>query len=217
MAEHREPSDLEERLAIALDKLGTALKLRVREDADRHGLSPTQLQILAHTRANGGSTTPSDLVMAQGVGIGTISDSLSALETKGLITRERGAQDGRRVVVRLTARGIQLSRKRETVDDPLIGVAQSLNPAEQTVLLGTIMKAIVGLQNEKQVWTTAMCVNCTYFHAHVYRDVHKPHHCGYVDAPFGDTSLQVDCADFESAPDSVRDRNLNRFMKRRSG
>lgn len=219
MGQKADQTDIEERVLFAVEKLAAVLRQRERGEADRHGLYPTQLQILDQAAASEGGTTPTEVALAQGVSLATISDSLAALEAKGLITRERSARDARRVVVRLTARGRRLTRKHTGADDPLMEVIRSLSADEQSTLLAAGQKIIAVLQQQRQISTNAMCVNCAFFHPNVYRDAAKPHHCGYVDAPFGDAQLQTNCADFKAASEDVRKQNVRRYTerKRRSG
>lgn len=213
--EERQHMDIEERLAFALERLGSVLRQHGQADADRHGLYPAQLRILDQAAACEGRTTPSELALAQGVSLPTISDSLAALANKGLITRERSEDDARRIVVRLTPRGRRLAQKRWEDDDPLVQAARSLHPDEQRVLLAVMQKMIAVLQQRKQISTTAMCVDCAFFHPNVHRDADKPHHCGFVDAPFGDGELQINCPDFDAASPTVRERNLRKFAERK--
>ena len=44
-----------------------------------------------------------------------------------------------------------------------------------------------------------MCLDCRFFRPDVHDDPARPHHCAFVDAPFGDAQLRIDCADHQPA------------------
>lgn len=207
----RQTNSLDDRVAFALAKVGALLVQREREDADRHGLYPTQLRILDHALADEGRATPSELALVQGVSLATISDSLAAMESKGLITRERSTQDARRVVIRLTARGRRIANHRRGNASLLTQLAGSLQPHEQTALLAATQKLVAALQNERQAPTNAMCINCTFFRANAYGGAIKPHHCAFLDVAFGNAQLQTNCPDFEVGTPATREHNAKRF------
>jgi hypothetical protein len=48
-----------------------------------------------------------------------------------------------------------------------------------------------------------MCVTCRYFRPHVHSDPERPHHCAFVDAPFGDRALRLDCRDHEAKEEAA--------------
>jgi hypothetical protein len=80
--------------------------------------------------------------------------------------------------------------------DVLLAAVDALSPEEQVVLLRSIIKMIRALQIRCAIPVARMCVNCHYFRPYAYRDAARPHHCAFVNAPFGDSELRIDCPDF---------------------
>jgi hypothetical protein len=67
------------------------------------------------------------------------------------------------------------------------------------------------LQERNEIPVARMCVTCRYFRSHVYADPERPHHCDYVNAPFGDRLLRLDCAEHAPAATAQAERNWKTF------
>jgi DNA-binding MarR family transcriptional regulator len=193
-------------LASGLEKIGLAMKSRSWRREGRAGLGPLQRQILTLLRSKPGqhaqvSTIANELV----VRLPTASEAVATLERKRLVRRRRTMSDGRIVTVELTARGLRACGPSGTTPDHLSTAIGLLPATEQTSLLKALVKVIRSLQEQGEISVARMCVSCRYFRPHQYEDFEKPHHCDYVNAPFGDASLRLDCLEYESAsPEQAR-------------
>ena len=114
----------------------------------RHGLDAPSFDVLAALRRAGPpyQLTPTALMRTALVTSGAITQRLDRLEEKGLITRERSVDDGRAVVVTLTAAGraaldAALPDHLETERRLLAG----LTDAELTQLAGLLRRFLVSL------------------------------------------------------------------------
>jgi len=190
----------EHRALVALSKVGIALRSEAWRDAGPRGLNPTQAQILvALTRAPGTMLRPKALAEQLAVSLPTVSDSLKALERKGLLARHADPSDGRAVVVTLTRDGRSQAGEIAEWPDIMLSAVDVLSDEEKGVLLRTLLKVIRELQERGRIAPARMCVTCDYFRPYAHEDPRRPHHCAFADAPFGDPSLRVDCADHEPA------------------
>mgnify|MGYP006969381180 CR=1 FL=1 len=86
-----------------------------------------------------------------------------------------------------------------TVDE-LAAAIDLLDPGERSALLATIVKLIRRLQLADRIPIARVCVSCTHFEPFAH-DEGPPHHCRFVDEPFGQESLRGDCADHAVAKD----------------
>jgi len=194
-------------LASGFEKIGLAMKSRSWRREGRPGLGPLQRQILTLLRSKPGrtaqvSTIANELV----VRLPTASEAVATLERKRLVRRRRTMQDGRVVTVELTARGLRACEPAAGAPDHLAAAISSLPAGEQASLLKALVKVIRTLQNKGEISVARMCVSCRYFQPRRYPDPDRPHHCSYVNAPFGDVSLRLDCGEYEAAvPDQARD------------
>ncbi|HXF98241.1 MAG TPA: MarR family transcriptional regulator [Gaiellaceae bacterium] len=182
-------------VAVGLGKLGLALRQHAWAQRAQTGLTPTQAQILA-LLAGRGPCSVGGLAELLAVSQPTASDAVRALVAKGLATKERG-EDGRVQRVALTAEGAALAAAAPEWPDALLEAVDALEPAEQAALLRGLSRMIRALQERGRIPVQRMCVSCRYFRPHAHPDPDRPHHCAFVDAPFGDRELRLDCADHE--------------------
>jgi DNA-binding MarR family transcriptional regulator len=184
-----------------LAKLGLVLRQHAWQEREQSGLTPTQGQILALVRARGReSVSLSDLARGLGVTAATASDAVSTLARKGLVAKVHAADDRRRLAVRLTAAGERLAERSGLWPDFLLETVEALAPDEQAAFLRGLTKMIHSLQERGRIPVARMCVSCRYFQPNVHPDPERPHHCAFVDAPFGDRELRLDCADHDVLP-----------------
>jgi DNA-binding MarR family transcriptional regulator len=191
---------LDRRVTIGLAKIGIALKQQAWAEAGGRGLTPTQGQVLALVRANPGGLRLRALAEQLGVTAATTSDSVTALHRKGLVTKEPTAGDGRGVVVLLTPSGVREAAAAAAWPDFLLEAVGELSTAEQAAFLRALVAMIRTLQEKGRIPVARMCVSCRFFRPFQHDDLVHPHHCAFVDAPFGDGELRLDCPDFRTAP-----------------
>jgi DNA-binding MarR family transcriptional regulator len=186
----------EQSILIGLSKVSLALKSQSWQDAGIHGVSPTQSQILALLQAKGSEGMRlSEVAAGLAVTPATASDAVRVLDQKGLVQKKRSTQDARAISIVLTPAGQQLAAQTSCWSDLLLGAVDELSEPEQTVFLGGLTKMIRKLQESGQIPIAKMCVTCRFFQQNLYPDGDKPHHCDFVDAPFGDRDLRIECPD----------------------
>ena len=190
---------LDKRVTIGLAKIGMALKQQAWAEAGGRGLTPTQGQVLALLRANPRGMRLGALAEQLGVTAATTSDSVTALHRKGLVTKEPTAGDGRGIVVLLTPTGSREAAGAAAWPDFLLEAVGELSTAEQATFLRALVAMIRTLQEKRRIPVARMCVSCRFFRPLVHNDPVRPHHCAFVDAPFGDGELRLDCSDHSAA------------------
>jgi DNA-binding MarR family transcriptional regulator len=209
----RLPADepLAQRVTTGLAKVGIALKQQAWAEAGGRGLTPTQGQVLALLRATPGGLRLGALAAQLGVTAPTASDSVAALHRKGLVAKEPVAADGRAVVVRLTPTGTREAAAAADWPDFLLEAVDELSAAEQAAFLRALVTMIRTLQDKGRIPVARMCVSCRFFQPYRHDDPARPHHCAFVDAPFGDGQLRLDCPDHAAAPPEQAARTWHSF------
>jgi DNA-binding MarR family transcriptional regulator len=187
---------LSQQLVVGLNKIGLVLKSQAWQDAGMQGLTPTQGQILAFLNSNRATGMRlSEVANALGITSATASDAVAVLINKQLVSKERASDDARAIAVKLTDRGQELANKVAGWSNFMLSALDELSSQEQEIFLKGLIKIIRKLQADGYISFARMCVNCQYFQPDQYADPDNPHHCGFMDAPFGDRDLKIDCPD----------------------
>ena len=145
----------------------------------------------------------------------TASEVVATLERKRLVKRRRSMRDGRVVTVELTAQGARACAPAVGMPNHLAAATEALSSAEQIVFLKGLMKVIRTLQERGEITVARMCVSCRYFRPNQYDDATQPHHCDYLNAPFGDRALRLECAEYEPATVSQARESWTKFTEGR--
>jgi DNA-binding MarR family transcriptional regulator len=183
--------------AVGLAKIGLALRHHAWEERERTGLTPTQAQIVALLGSRG-ALRVGEIARLLAVSQPTVSDALAALSAKGLVSR-RAASDRRAQLVELTDAGGVAATSAAEWPDALLAAVDALDPEDQAAFLRGLSSMILELQRRGRIPVQRMCATCRFFRPNVHADPDRPHHCAFVDAPFGDRELRLDCTDHEPA------------------
>lgn len=193
--------NLDRKIAVGFERITQLFKTLIWNESKRSGLSPIQIQFLtALAYERNTQWTIGEIASRFQLTPATVSDALTALESKELIVRTRSEEDKRTVFVALTPEGKRTAR---TVGKWLNVVQEQiaeLGSGEKAVLLQSLIRLIAAFQKEGMIATKGMCVFCTYFRPNVHKSATAPHHCAYIDKAFGDAELRIDCPDYEEKP-----------------
>jgi DNA-binding MarR family transcriptional regulator len=169
-----------------LSRLGRIIN---RESYD-HGLKPVQWSALRFlAQANRFSRTPSGLTAWLAQTKGTVSQTIAALERKGLIVR--GSKGDDRRVVRLeltdTAQAL-LAADDGAVATTMLDALPKDDLAELERLLTAMLRAHVAERGNR---TMGLCAECRYFE----RGDKAHHHCALLDVPLDDADATSICVE----------------------
>jgi len=177
---------MSETLAHLLDRLGRAVHNLQYAD----GLNPAQWEALRFlSRANRYSRKPSALADYLGTTKGTVSQTVKALEEKGLVRRTVEAKDRRIVRLELTEDGNAM-----LVKDPLVTLSDAAAGAPEEVATATriLSSYVLSLQGQCGMKSFGVCTNCGHFSTDVCDDGTAPH-CGLTGEPLSDTEIKKIC------------------------
>lgn len=163
------------------------------------GLNPAQWEALRYVaRANRNSCSPGALADFMGSTKGTVSQTLKALETKGLIERHRKPGDRRAVQINVTQEGRDLLSK-----DPLGRIHDALSPfdeAEQLKIVSGMQGLLDIVQRHQQIPEFGPCLDCRHYKPEACDDSNSMGcRCGVSGELFGSLEIDRICADFSRA------------------
>jgi len=187
---------LDERLQAALAKVALAARHELRLHAGSSRLSAIQAQILSTLLACE-SLAVTELARRLGLRPSTVSESLAALQRRGLVRRTRASDDQRKLLVRLTPRGRRLARSTALWPELFADAIETLTRSEKTVLFRVLVRMILSFLKQGTIQEARMCLTCTYFEPNVHKDPHRPHHCRLADVPLGLENLRLECPDHD--------------------
>jgi len=145
------------RLHQLLERLSTVFRASLRQAATEHGLKLVQLEALVYlSSANRYSDTPAALTEYLGVTKGTVSQTLTALERRGLIEKVPDPDDARVRHCRPTAEGraiVRASYPAAILDEAEVDPA--VEPALESLLRS--------LQHANGLRTFDVCHTCRFF------------------------------------------------------
>ena len=179
-----------------LERLCTLLRTDARQRALPHGLRPVQVEALLYLdRCNRYSDTPLAVTEYLGSTKGTVSQTLKALERKGLLTKSADPEDKRVVRLRLTPAGRELSE--ELAVPPALQQALIDGRVPTDRLAADLQRLLTGMQRAAGHKTFGTCHTCRFFgrEASGFR-------CGLTEEPLTSADSMRICREHELATDA---------------
>jgi len=168
-----------------LERLSRVLQ----NDAHSKGLKPTQWAAIRYlAQANRFSRNPKGLTAFLGMTKGTVSQTLNALERKGLIKKNLNPLDRRNVQLELTTTARKLLK-----EDPIHSISKLVSDLDEqtsTAIQSGLKSLLQELLKQRNGKTFDMCNTCVHFQADV--DEGNPHRCALLKVPLSvEDSIQI--------------------------
>jgi DNA-binding MarR family transcriptional regulator len=192
--------DVDARIVATLERLSQVFRVRLREEARQHNLSPIQAQFLIYLLHHDIELRRvSQLAREFGLTQATVSDAVASLESKGFLQREQWPEDRRIVTLRLTPDGEKLATSLSKWADHVKEHLERFPQEERETMMRFLMELAGSLQRSGLITVARMCVTCRFFQRDVRPGEASPHHCRLLDVPLGRPNLRVDCPEHEAA------------------
>ena len=191
-------STLPQALAGALRRLAQLAHTSSWDQWAVQRLTPTQRKILQLLGSRDESLSLSAVARELGVTAATACDSVSALESKKLVCKQRSTTDGRALALLLTEEGKQAAKQLAALPDPLWGAFDALATKEQETLYRLSIKMLHGLQEAGRLPASRLCVRCLFFVLFRFVCSCCLLFCHRAQIPLADGQLRIDCAIFEA-------------------
>jgi DNA-binding MarR family transcriptional regulator len=203
-----------DQLTAGLAALSLALRSHVWREATPLGLTATQAQVLTLLHAAEAPLRVSGVAERLGVTLPTASDAVTAMAAKGLVAKARADDDARAVAVSLTDQGREALRELDRTPAFLAEAVRAMPDAVQGEFLRGLVMLVRTLQDRGDIAPQRTCVSCRFFEAHAHADAAAPHHCHFVQAPFGDRTLRLACREHQLGEAASLDVQWARFVSR---
>ncbi len=186
---------IETQLSSVLERLSAFARQEAWRAAEVEGLTPTQADVLRLIADRPGGVRPTFAAAFVGVSQPTGSDSIAALERKGLVERCADLRDGRASLLRATRAGRALVRR---WTNSYAAIVNALSAADREALLGAALNAIRSLQSQGAIPAQRMCFTCANFIENAQPGTATPHHCQLLGVPLRIAELRVDCPEHKA-------------------
>jgi len=171
-----------------------------RSDQHAEGMKPAQWEALRFlSKANRLSRNPGSLAEFLSSTRGTVSQTLIALEKKGLIIRESNPMDKRGRSLALTESG-QAAIDRH----PIQHLEKALSAIENGAEVARELKGVMAtLAKQRDMAVFGICGECAHLQkAKGEKKEDEPHHCLWSNTPLTDLNLALICREFASVEES---------------
>ena len=176
-------------VALLLERISRVLIA----EAHAQGLKPVQWEALRFLcRANRYSRTPTGLTRYLGCTKGTVSQTVKALEQRGLVSKRTAAGDRRSAVLELTKAGEKILEF-----DPIAAVNRIARSSGIDKLLEPALRQLLSsLLESRGMQPFGVCASCRYFQV----DDGNPHFCKLLKEPLSTEDSTRICVEQEPAP-----------------
>lgn len=175
------------------ERLSSLMRAWFRQHPLLLDIQPIQLSALLYlARCNHYSNTPLGVTEYLGLTKGTVSQSLKALEAKGLIVKSQDSRDKRSVHLELTAAAQELLAA-VLPPDFFSAAAQRMGDKARDLesLLGEMLR---GIQREQDIATFGLCKTCRF-----HRQVEGGPFCGLTKEPLPRPAAELICREHKTA------------------
>lgn len=196
--------DLDARLVAALERLSQVFRVLLWEESQARGLTPIQIRILEHLRHHPPALRRvGELARVFDLTPATISDAVTSLERKGLVTRARSAEDRRIWQLDPTSEGEAMTEAVRRWPDPLLQAIRTLPYGGREETLDTLLRLIDDLQRRGVITVARLCHSCRFFGEGEGPDSDRPHFCRLLERPLALADLRLDCPEYAPREESA--------------
>lgn len=189
--------DITEKVVAALDRLTRTARAHRQAMATQAGLTQLQAE-LVRVLADGVPPEPLTGLVAAEVGVSqpTVSDSLQALERKGLVERIEAFNNRHSKMATLTAAGAELASQLRLSDDVLRASVGRLPDGDQNEALRRHVELIAALFDTGVIQVARVCLTCRFYDSH-----HQAPYCTLLQTTLDPPDLQVNCPEHQNRSD----------------
>lgn len=185
---------IESKIVVSLERISEAFRVLLWNESKKNSLSPIQIQILIfllfHPKEK---CKVSYLAKEFNMTKATISDSIKALDRKGLITKESDSNDTRSYTISLSEKGTVVARQSSIFTKPIEKNIEELTINQKEIILDGLLNLIASLNRADVITIQRMCTTCSN-----YMYSNNTHYCKLLELELKTTELRIDCPEHQS-------------------
>lgn len=183
--------NIDAKIAAGLERLSSAFRVLLWEQAKEYGLSPIQIQILIFLKYhNQKLLNVSYLAKEMNVTKPTISDAVRVLEQKALIKKTTDSADTRSYSIQLTGSGKKTVEKTESYAISVQQLMSKIKSSNKELIWDTLSLLIYELNKSNVLTVQRTCFNCSFFKKGTTNQ------CTLLNMPLQAADIRIDCPEF---------------------
>ncbi|NMM48897.1 MarR family winged helix-turn-helix transcriptional regulator [Marinigracilibium pacificum] len=190
---NRQNKNTESKIVVALERISEAFRVLLWNEGKDNSLSPIQIQILVFIQFHSQEKCKVGYLADEfNMTKATISDSVKALLSKELVTKETDPSDTRSYTLSLTPKGKQIAAKASLFASSIEKPIENLPEEQKSAILNGLLKVIHDLNQAGVITIQRMCFTCSF-----YDKSAGGHYCKLLNTPLSETEIRVDCPEHQ--------------------
>lgn len=182
---------VDSKIIASLERIAQAFRVLLWTESKEHALSPIQVQVLIFLLHHGeGKRKVSYLASEFNMTKATISDTVKALEQKGLISKEYTERDTRSYTIHLSDKGKDIANQTSLFTRELRAPIGELDADDKENLLLSLIGIIRHLNKVGVITPQRMCFTCSHYRP---GPDGQGHFCQLLNQSLAPAELRVDC------------------------
>ncbi|HWK59593.1 MAG TPA: MarR family winged helix-turn-helix transcriptional regulator [Parapedobacter sp.] len=179
------------KIVASLERIAQAFRVLLWNESKTNGLSPIQMQVLIFLLHHGEEMRKVSYLASEfNMTKATISDTVKALEQKGLISKEYDQYDTRSYCIHLSAAGKAIAGRTALFTKELKAPIELLDADDKENLLLSLIGIIRHLNKTGIITIQRMCFTCSHYRP---GPGGNGHFCQLINQSLAPTELRVDC------------------------
>lgn len=191
---------MNQKIIAAFERISQGLRTLSWNTGKEIQLNPVQIQLIIYLlKHDQQKNTVTQLAKEFNVSKASISDTITALAKKDLVSRLQAGFDSRNVSIVLTSSGRLMAVQADAYANTLLVAMERIPVKDREHLFGTLGDIILALHQAGVFPVQRMCQTCQF---HEIKD--NAHYCNLLDQQLSVTALQIDCNEHVSLERSGR-------------
>ena len=190
-----ENNELDLKIAFSLEKMMQVQRILLWEVAKNENLSPIQIQIMVFLNSHREEFRKVSILADEfDLTKATISDAVSNLESKGIITKSKTETDRRSYLIEFTPKGKKILSRIDSWQEELVKqIAKFPEETKENVLV-FFTELIKHLFDSKIISIARMCLTCSNI---IVGSDNKPYTCSLTGRTFDRNEITIECDHYQ--------------------